>query len=78
LPDKYHWEHFLRDLSSYIAKNFDQINSQQVCCHSSVPFLFLEFHAYTRERNLSKDANPPAPMAMPKKHPAPPIKGSSL
>jgi hypothetical protein len=34
LPDKYHWEDFLRDLSSYISKNFDAINSQQVsrCC----------------------------------------------
>lgn len=30
LPDKYHWEDFLRDLSSYIAKNFDAINTQQV------------------------------------------------
>ncbi|OJI96142.1 hypothetical protein ASPVEDRAFT_35486 [Aspergillus versicolor CBS 583.65] len=29
LPDKYHWEDFLRDLSSYITKNFDTINSQQ-------------------------------------------------
>ncbi|KAF7715588.1 Transcription factor TBF1-like protein [Penicillium ucsense] len=29
LPDKYHWEDFLRDLSSYIAKNFDSINMQQ-------------------------------------------------
>ncbi|KAF9886376.1 TTAGGG repeat binding factor [Aspergillus nanangensis] len=29
LPDKYHWEDFLRDLSSYITKNFDMINSQQ-------------------------------------------------
>ncbi|KAL5341620.1 telomere repeat binding factor-domain-containing protein [Aspergillus crustosus] len=29
LPDKYHWEDFLRDLSSYITKNFDTINNQQ-------------------------------------------------
>ncbi|KAL4890170.1 telomere repeat binding factor-domain-containing protein [Aspergillus ambiguus] len=29
LPDKYHWEDFLRDLSSYITKNFDMINNQQ-------------------------------------------------
>ncbi|KAJ5412874.1 hypothetical protein N7465_005179 [Penicillium sp. CMV-2018d] len=29
LPDKYHWEDFLRDLSSYISKNFDAINTQQ-------------------------------------------------
>ncbi|KAH8705150.1 telomere repeat binding factor-domain-containing protein [Talaromyces proteolyticus] len=29
LPDKYHWEDFLRDLSSYVSKNFDSINSQQ-------------------------------------------------
>lgn len=30
LPDKYHWEDFLRDLSSWISKNYDTINSQQV------------------------------------------------
>ncbi|KAJ5341061.1 hypothetical protein N7541_010185 [Penicillium brevicompactum] len=29
LPDKYHWEDFLRDLSSYISKHFDAINTQQ-------------------------------------------------
>ncbi|KAF4238517.1 hypothetical protein CNMCM6805_006365 [Aspergillus fumigatiaffinis] len=29
LPDKYHWEDFLRDLSSYITKNFDAICHQQ-------------------------------------------------
>jgi hypothetical protein len=34
LPDKYHWEDFLRDLSSYIAKNFDAINTQQVRLHN--------------------------------------------
>ncbi|KAJ6036871.1 hypothetical protein N7540_001150 [Penicillium herquei] len=28
LPDKYQWEDFLRDLSSYISKNFDAINTQ--------------------------------------------------
>ncbi|KAJ5279355.1 hypothetical protein N7478_004727 [Penicillium angulare] len=28
LPDKYQWEDFLRDLSSYISKNFDTINNQ--------------------------------------------------
>lgn len=30
LPDKYHWEDFLRDLSAYISKNFDAVNGQQV------------------------------------------------
>ncbi|KAJ6134037.1 hypothetical protein N7523_000359 [Penicillium sp. IBT 18751x] len=29
LPDNYHWEDFLRELSSYISKNFDAINTQQ-------------------------------------------------
>ncbi|KAE8342260.1 hypothetical protein BDV24DRAFT_162499 [Aspergillus arachidicola] len=29
LPDKYHWEDFLRDLSSYVTKNFDTISNQQ-------------------------------------------------
>ncbi|PLN78210.1 telomere repeat binding factor-domain-containing protein [Aspergillus taichungensis] len=28
LPDKYHWEDFLRDLSSYITKNFDLVTNQ--------------------------------------------------
>ncbi|KAJ5893584.1 hypothetical protein N7495_005275 [Penicillium taxi] len=28
LPDKYHWEDFLRDLAQYISKNFDTINTQ--------------------------------------------------
>ncbi|KAJ5654091.1 hypothetical protein N7490_001094 [Penicillium lividum] len=28
LPDKYQWEDFLRDLSSFISKNFDTINTQ--------------------------------------------------
>ena len=37
LPDKYYWEDFLRDLSSYITKNFDSISHPQVrpppwCC----------------------------------------------
>lgn len=30
LPDKYHWEDFLRDLSTYISKNFDVINNYSV------------------------------------------------
>lgn len=37
LPDKYHWEDFLRDLSSYVTKNFDTISNQQVRC-PSYPF----------------------------------------
>ncbi|KAJ6102506.1 hypothetical protein N7486_004933 [Penicillium sp. IBT 16267x] len=28
LPDKYQWEDFLRDLSSFISKNFDTLNTQ--------------------------------------------------
>ncbi|KAJ5546233.1 hypothetical protein N7494_003818 [Penicillium frequentans] len=28
LPDKYQWEDFLRDLSSFISKNFDALNTQ--------------------------------------------------
>ena len=41
LPDKYHWEDFLRDLSSYITKNFDSISHQQVC----LPGIFRTFLA---------------------------------
>ncbi|EEH22671.2 hypothetical protein PABG_04882 [Paracoccidioides brasiliensis Pb03] len=29
LPEKYRWEDFLRDLSSYVSKNFDAISHQQ-------------------------------------------------
>ena len=38
LPDKYHWEDFLRDLSAYITKNFEAITQPQVC-QSCVLFL---------------------------------------
>lgn len=40
LPDKYHWEDFLRDLASYISKSFDTINTQPVSIWS---FVNLEF-----------------------------------
>lgn len=33
LPDKYQWEDFLRDLSSFISKNFDTLNTQPVGFH---------------------------------------------
>lgn len=33
LPQKYRWEDFLRDLSSYVSKNFEAISHQQVCLH---------------------------------------------
>lgn len=47
LPDKYHWEDFLRDLSSYISKNFDAISHQQVC--DRYPLFFLAAQL-TRDR----------------------------
>lgn len=74
LPDKYHWEDFLRDLSSYISKNFDAINTQQVCSLSTLPFLSL---TSTREGSSSKDVNHQAPTMMLKIHPARHIKGNS-
>lgn len=30
LPERYPWEHFLRDLSTYISKNFEGLGQQQV------------------------------------------------
>lgn len=30
LPEKYQWEDFLRELSGYVSKNFDNINAQHV------------------------------------------------
>lgn len=61
LPDKYHWEDFLRDLSSYIAKNFDAINTQPVSFQHS--FLSHSVLIPPRERSLSKAAGHQAPMA---------------
>jgi hypothetical protein len=63
LPDKYHWEDFLRDLSSYIAKNFDAINTQQVRLHY-FHYLKTLSNRFSRERSLSRAVSHPAPMAM--------------
>lgn len=75
LPDKYHWEDFLRDLSSYISKNFDAINTQQVCSVfvSSYDFSLM----IPRERNQSKDVKLQAPTMMLKSPPTRLIRASS-
>jgi hypothetical protein len=80
LPDKYHWEDFLRDLSSYISKNFDAINTQQVGL-PPLPFNLrtLEFMLMvSRERNPSRAANLQVQMAMHTSRPIPPTRDSSL
>ena len=41
LPEKYQWEDFLRDLSSYVTKNFEAISHPQVGSHSYLFFVFL-------------------------------------
>jgi hypothetical protein len=79
LPDKYHWEDFLRDLSSYISKNFDAINTQQV----SLPLLLSQLHCefmlrVARERNPSRAANLRVQTAMHTSHRTPPTRDSSL
>ncbi|KAI7976672.1 hypothetical protein EIK77_009903 [Talaromyces pinophilus] len=62
LPDKYHWEDFLRDLSSYISKNFEAINSQQVSLSpyldapSSAP-LESQFTVATQPAEVTTDRN---------------------
>lgn len=76
LPDKYHWEHFLRDLSSYISKNFDAINAQQVS--SNAPRRLVVVNAYARKRNPSKGASHPVPMEILRSHLARPIKDNFL
>jgi hypothetical protein len=80
LPDKYHWEDFLRDLSSYISKNFDAINTQQVSLSLPLPQIscLKLVLMVARERNPSRAANLQAPMAMLMSHLTPPTKGSSL
>jgi hypothetical protein len=61
LPDNYHWEDFLRELSSYISKNFDAINTQQVCFYCVTWFEW--FLMNTRERSRSKEDSLQAPTA---------------
>lgn len=41
LPDKYQWEDFLRDLSSFISKNFDTLNTQPVGLHPILYHLII-------------------------------------
>jgi protein TBF1 len=62
LPDKYHWEDFLRDLSSYIAKNFDAINTQQVGGRPSQILSYPFANDLHRERSLSRAVNLLAPV----------------
>lgn len=66
LPDKYHWEDFLRDLSSYITKNFDTINNQQVrLLKSFVLFVLLRLLMGISRRRSQKDGNHLPRMAIP-------------
>lgn len=78
LPDKYHWEDFLRDLSSYIAKNFDSINTQQVCEQLDSRTFGSFANPSHRARNLSKVASHPRQPAMHRRRQAPLTKASSL
>lgn len=41
LPDKYQWEDFLRDLSSYLSKNSDTINAQPVGSNITLQLLLI-------------------------------------
>ncbi|PWY65273.1 hypothetical protein BO94DRAFT_540895 [Aspergillus sclerotioniger CBS 115572] len=50
LPDKYHWEDFLRDLSSYITKNFDTLSNQQVW----IPIVLIAPNDCTLTRSQAK------------------------
>ena len=45
LPEKYHWDNFLRDISSYISKNFESLNTQPVRVSESLyPCLLLTIY----------------------------------
>ena len=55
LPDKYHWEDFLRDLSSYITKNFDSISSQQV--RTSLYLPWYPFQTACANSNTDQENN---------------------
>jgi hypothetical protein len=56
LPDKYHWEDFLRDLATYISKSFDTINSQPVSSTSLLEYrLKPTDRQWFRARRFQKD-----------------------
>jgi hypothetical protein len=50
LPEKYRWEDFLREISSYVSKNFDAINSTTVSMKykTSSPALCTRTDRYSR------------------------------
>lgn len=69
LPDKYHWEDFLRDLSSYITKNFDAISNQQVRLPPNLPGM-LETYTKSSYRRLPRADNHLLQVAMHRNPPA--------
>ena len=48
LPEKYQWDDFLRDISSYISKNFESLDPQPVCLKPSYRFIRLLTGFYRR------------------------------
>ena len=76
LPDKYHWEDFLRDLSSYITKNFDLVTNQHVCSPSTLPSHLEEPSDPNQpEKKTTKGRQPSASSGEAQESPSAPIQG---
>ena len=76
LPDKYHWEDFLRDLSSYITKNFDLVTNQHVCSPSILPSHLEEPSDPNQpEKKTTKGRQPSASSGEAQESPSAPIQG---
>jgi hypothetical protein len=73
LPDKYHWEDFLRDLSSYITKNFDAICHQQVCF--SVAPIYPCLANADQTKKLNKGRQPSSSSGESQDPPSAPLQG---
>ncbi|EEP80358.1 conserved hypothetical protein [Uncinocarpus reesii 1704] len=54
LPERYRWEDFLRDLSSYISKHFDSITNQVCLCRSFDPMHLSKDTDGDKCKNASK------------------------
>lgn len=57
LPDKYQWEHFLRDLGLYISKNYESINTPHVS--TAVPYERITANDFQGKKLTKRRASSP-------------------
>jgi protein TBF1 len=54
LPEKYQWNDFLREISSYVSKNIDTLNTQPVSVHTGSSDIMCYADQVTSQMKLSK------------------------